>query len=215
MIIRKSLAEFLGTFALVFVGCGSIILAGKSGAFGLLGISLAFGAVVTLMVYLLGNISGAHINPAVSISLFLSNHLRSTELPFYLLAQFSGAILASIGLSLIFPTVGDLGSTKLNLGILGGLGVEFAWTFLLMAVIYFVAMGPKKLKPFGGLAIGLVIFLASIFAGPYTGASLNPARSLGPAIIEGNFDKLWFYMLAPVLGAILVVPIYRKFKKDE
>ncbi len=211
---KKVLSEFIGTFLLVLIGTGAIVYSQEiSSNLGNFEISLAFGLIVALMVYSFGNISGAHINPAVSFAFAISGHLKKAELPFYLVAQLAGAFSASFILSELFPNNKFLGGTILNTSLLHGIGFETLWTSILMGVIYVFSSGPRSLKPFAGLAIGFTIFMASMIIGPLTGASLNPARSLGPALVSGYTAHLWLFVLIPIIGASLATPLYNLILK--
>jgi len=209
--MKKYLAELIGTFALVFFGTGSIIVNQHAeGSLGLLGISIAFGAIVTAVIYVFGPISGAHINPAVTISLALGKLMPRKEVPGYLVAQCLGAIMASGALLLLFPTSEALGGTLPSGTSIQSFGLEFICTFFLMILI----LGITSKKEFGsivGLIVGFLIIGLIMVSGPISGGSFNPARSLGPALLSGNFTSLWIYLIAPTLGAILAVLTWRAF----
>ena len=195
-------AELVGTFALVFVGCGAIMADADGGGLGAVGISLAFGLVVGVMVYAVGPISGAHLNPAVTLALALVRELPRARVPGYWLAQVAGALGAAALLRVTLGDVADLGATQPS----GSSGQAFVWevalTFLLLFVIAAVATGDRPEAPAtAGLAIGGTIALASLAGGHVSGASLNPARSLGPALVSGELDALWIYLTAPFAGA--------------
>ena len=204
--MKKYLAELIGTYFLVFCGTGSIVINEVSGgAIGHLGISITFGLIVMAMIYALGSISGAHINPAVSIAFYISGDLDKKELPFYLLYQCMGAILASSTLFVLFPGLSSYGDTVPAFGVMQTFILEIILTFLLMFVILLIANEQSDLRPFAGFVIGLTVLLEALFAGPITGASMNPARSLGPALFSGSLDVIWIYFGAPILGAALAV----------
>lgn len=200
---RAYFAEFIGTYALVFCGTGAIIINDIShGVVGHQGIAITFGAIVMVMIYALGSISGAHINPAVSIAFACTNRFKTTNLIPYCIAQITGALLASFSLSLLFPTHQTLGSTMPYGSWQQSFFLEMILTYFLMLVILMVSQN-KKISQFSGIAIGGTVLLEALFAGPITGASMNPARSIGPALVAGNIDLLWLYIIAPILGALL------------
>lgn len=203
--MKRLLAEYLGTFALVFAGTGAIIADHVSGgAVGNTGIALVFGLVVLAMICAFGDASGAHLNPAVSGALALAGRFPWRDVPGYFAAQFAGAFTASGLLKLIFPKVPTLGSTLPHVGIWQTFVLEILLTAMLVHVILMVA-GKGGLVP--PVAIGAVVGLEAMFAGPFTGASMNPARSLAPAILSGQLDSLWLYPAATFLGAALAVPL--------
>ena len=205
--MKKYLAEFLGTYMLVFVGTGAIIIDSLTlGAISNLGIGLSFGLVVMAMIFAIGNISGAHINPAVTIAFWLSKRFPRNQIFPYISAQIIGAILASLSLFFIFPDAITLGQTlPLDNNWIQSFILEIILTFILIFVILNVSKGSKEKGMNPALAIGGVVAFEAIFAGPISGASMNPARSLGPAIISGDIIYLWLYIVAPIIGAILAV----------
>jgi aquaporin NIP len=204
---KKLLAEFLGTFALVFAGTGAIVINHAShGAITHAGIALTFGLVVLAMIYALGDVSGAHLNPAVTTAFAVARRFPWTEVPGYVGAQLAGAFAASGLLRALFPADDKLGAT-LPAGAAGqSFVLEVVLTFLLMLVILSVSTGAKEKGITAGIAVGAVIALEAMFAGPICGASMNPARSLAPAVVSGHLEHLWVYLAAPVLGACLAVP---------
>lgn len=199
---QKYLAEALGTFALVFFGCGAIVVDAKQGGLGHVGVSLAFGIVVLAMVYALGHVSGAHINPAVTVALASRGRFAWAAVPGYLFAQVAGAVLAAVLLRASLGDVADLGTTRPS----GSVGQSFVWevvmTATLLVVIVSVATDVRAPAGVAGIAIGGTIALASLVGGPVSGASLNPARSFGPAVVAGELGSLWIYLAAPVLGGL-------------
>jgi aquaporin Z len=207
MKMGKYLSEYLGTFALVFAGTGAIIINDISGGvITHLGIGLVFGLIIMTMIYALGEVSGAHFNPAVSFGFWLARKLPSKELFSYICSQVLGALTASIFLRIIFPFHKSLGATMPHYISTGGdFFLETLLTFFLMFVIIHVAQGALEKGLMAGVAIGGMVALEAIFAGPVTGASMNPARSLAPAIVSGQLDFLWIYVTAPFLGAALAV----------
>jgi aquaporin NIP len=204
--MRKLSAEFLGTFALVFAGTGAIIINETSGgAVTHVGIALTFGLVVLAMIYTLGDVSGAHLNPAVTIGFWAARRFPASEAWRYVAVQISGALLASLVLKLLFPADENLGATRPSGSTWQSFVLEFILTFLLMFVILNVSTGAKEKGVTAGIAIGAVIALEALFAGPVCGASMNPARSLAPALASGHLHGLWIYLLAPTLGALAAV----------
>jgi len=214
---KETISEFIGTFILVFAGCGAIVVESLTGALGHVGIALTFGFVVTALIYTFGHISGAHFNPAVTISFALMGEFEKKNVFKYLLSQIAGGIVACLFLVLLFleeaksaQELGYYGAT-IPRGSWGqSFGFEFILTFILMLVIYGSAVHGKAVKSFAGLAIGFTVGIEAMFAGPICGASMNPARSIGPALVSGNFESLWLYILAPILGAIVAGVIFVK-----
>jgi len=214
--MKKYIAELIGTFALVFCGTGAIVINQESGgAVTHVGIAITFGLIVMSMIYALGNVSGAHINPAVSIAFTVAGKFPVKRLTPYIVAQFAGALLASGTLKLLFPTNQFLGATIPAGSDIQSFVLELLLTFFLMLVILNVAHGSKEQGMFAGLAIGGVVALEAMFAGPICGASMNPARSIGPALMSANMQSLWLYIVAPVLGACAAVPVYNYIKEKE
>jgi len=215
--MNKYFSEFIGTFALVFAGTGAIIINDLSGgAITHLGVGLVFGLIIMTMIYALGEISGAHFNPAVSFGFWLAKRLPSKELFLFVLSQVSGGLTASIFLKMIFPQHQTLGATEPNIvSVSGCFLLETMLTFFLMFVIIHVAQGAKEKGLMAGVAIGGMVALEAIFAGPVTGASMNPARSLAPAIVSGHLHFLWIYLTAPFLGATLAIYSCCLLRKDN
>ena len=210
MIMRKCFAEFFGTFALVFAGTGAIVINGASG--GVIthtGIALTFGLIVLAMIYTVGDISGAHLNPAVTLGFFAARRFPGRTVVPYVTSQLLGAIAASLLLHFLFPQDKALGLTLPAGSAMQSFVLEVALTFVLMWVILSVSSGAQEKGITAGIAVGSVIALEAMFAGPISGASMNPARSLGPALVSFHFEALWIYMTATVLGAVLAVPLCR------
>ena len=204
--MKKLLAEVLGTFTLVFAGTGAIIINDVSaGMVSHVGVALTFGLVVTAMIYALGDISGAHLNPAVTMGFYIARRLDPGLVLPYILSQCSGALLASLLLRMLFPTHPTLGATLPAGPPLQSFVFETVLTAILMFVILAVSTGAKEKGVTAGIAIGAVIGLEALFAGPVSGASMNPSRSLAPAIVSGHVENMWLYLAAPVLGAWLAV----------
>ncbi len=202
--LQRAAAELIGTFALVAVGCGAIVIADAhtGGVLTRVGVALAFGLVIMVVIYAVGKISGAHLNPAVSLGFWVAGSLPTPELLRYLSAQCGGAVLASLLLRAIFPEHPNLGATAPAVPVLSAVLVEVAISARLLTVIFhIVAQGPEA-AAISGLAIGATVAIAAFFAGPLTGASMNPARSLGPALVSGELSHLWVYWTAPFVGAV-------------
>lgn len=213
--IRKYVAEFIGTFIMVFMGTGAAIVNHETnGVITHTGVAITFGLVVMSIIYALGNVSGAHINPAVTIAFTLSGSFKVRFLLQYIFCQVTGALLASALLKFLFPLNDTLGSTLPAGTVMQSFILEFILTFFLMLVIVNVATGSKEQGMFAGIAIGFVVLLEAMFAGPVCGASMNPARSIAPAIVSGHIEHLWVYIFAPVLGAATAIPVCR-FLKDK
>ena len=204
--MKKYAAEFIGTFALVFAGTGAIVINEAShGAIGHAGIALTFGLIVLVMIYTVGDISGAHLNPAVTLGFWFSRRLSGREVSPYIASQCAGALAASGMMRLLFPENRMLGATQPAGPELQSLILEFLLTALLMFAILGVSTGAREKGITAGIVVGSVIALEAMFAGPITGASMNPARSLGPALVSGQLASLWIYFAGPVLGAALGV----------
>ena len=208
---RELLAEFIGTFVLIFAGTGAVMVNQLSnGAVTHLGISIVFGAVVTALIYSLGHISGAHFNPAVTLAFWTSGFFRRNLVIPYILSQVLGAITASWLLRISLGAVGNLGATLPRNGDwLQSLVLETVLTFILMLVIFGSGLDRRGHIGFAGISIGLTVALEAACMGPITGASMNPARSLAPALVGGNLQHQWLYWVAPILGAQLAVVVYR------
>ncbi len=208
---RALLAELFGTFALVFCGTGAIVINEvQGGAITHVGIALTFGLIVLALIYALGDISGCHLNPAVTTGFWLAGRFPAAQVGPYLGSQCAGALLASVTLRLLFPTATTLGAT-----LPAGPGwqsfvLELILTLLLMVVILCVSTGAKEKGIMAGVAVGAVIALEAMFAGPVCGASMNPARSLAPAVVSGRVAELWIYLVAPVAGAALGVALFQQ-----
>jgi MIP family channel proteins len=207
--MKKVAAEFLGTFILVFAGTGAIIVNGSSnGEVSHVGVALTFGLVVLSMVYAVGDVSGAHLNPAVTIGFFLAKRFQVRSILPYIASQCLGAVCASLVLLLMFPAHESLGATLPTGSPIQSFVMEAILTFILMFVILSVSSGPKEKGVMAGIAVGAVIGLEALFAGPVSGASMNPARSFAPALVSWRFESLWIYLTAPFLGSCLGVAAF-------
>jgi aquaporin Z len=199
-------AEAFGTFALVFAGTAAITINDVSGGrVSHVGIALTFGLIVLAMIYALGDVSGAHLNPAVTLGFVLARRFPVRRVLPYLASQLAGGIVASLCVRLLFPEHATLGGTQPAGSALQSFLLEALLTLLLMFVILSVSTGSKEKGLMAGVAVGAVIALEALFGGPISGASMNPARSFGPALVAGHFDHLWIYLTAPPLGAGVAV----------
>lgn len=215
-------AECIATFIMIFAGCGAIVIETLTGALGHAGVALTWGFVVVALIYTFGHISGAHMNPAVSIAFTVMGEFEKKELPFYILAQVIGASLAAVVLYLLFinevkdvSQLAYLGATLPRGSQTQAFIMEFILTFILMLVICGSAVHGKAIKSFAGLAIGLTVGLEAMFAGPITMASMNPARSFGPALVSGNLGDVWVYIVSTILGAITATVVYKVMQEKE
>lgn len=208
--MNKYAAEIFGTFGLVFAGTGAVVIdAVTGGSVSHVGVALTFGLIVMAMIYAVGDASGAHLNPAVTLGFFASGRLRARCVAPYIASQLAGALLASLTLLVLFGNRASLGATLPAGSAAQSFGLEVILTGILMFVILCVATGPKEVGTMAGIAVGGVVALEALFAGPISGASMNPARSLAPAVVSGNLQALWVYLIAPVLGAVAAVPLWR------
>lgn len=203
-------AEALGTFCLVFAGTGAVVVnAVAGGPLGHGGVAASFGLVVAAMIFAVGHLSGAHLNPAVTLAFASARHFPAREVAPYVLAQVLGAVLGSFSLRGLFGEAGGLGSTQPDhVGDVGALGLEAGLTAVLMIVILAVATDTRAVGSLAAIAIGGTIALEALVMGPITGASMNPARSLAPALATGNGGQLWIYLVGPVIGALAGAAVY-------
>lgn len=218
--MRKQLAaEFWGTFALVFAGVGAAVIDEvSSGAVTHVGVAITFGLIIMAMIYTLGDVSGAHFNPAVTVAFAVSRRLAWRTVGPYILAQCLGALVGGGVLKFLFPTSRTLGATIPRGSNSQSFVLEFLLTALLMFIILNVSTGAKEKGITAGLVIGGVIGLEAMFAGPICGASMNPARSLAPALLSGHtgsLETLWIYLLAPTAGAVSGVFAFRTVRESE
>ncbi len=204
--MKKYISEFIGTFAMVFCGTGAMTINEVTGGdVTHVGIAITWGLIVMAMIYSFAEISGAHFNPAVSIAFAFAKKFSWKEVPKYIIAQVLGALLASSILWMLFPTSEFYGATLPSIDVWRAFILELLLTYFLMLVIINVSTGSKEIGTMAGIAIGGVVLLEAMFAGPVTKASMNPARSIAPALISGHIEHLWMYILAPIIGAILAV----------
>jgi aquaporin NIP len=204
--VKKLAAEFIGTFALVFAGTGAIVIDEVSGgAVTHVGVALTFGLIVLAMIYTVGDISGAHLNPAVSLGFFAARRFPLRDVIPYVVSQFAGAFAASETLRFLFPQNAKLGTTTPAGPTTQSFVLELVLTAILMFVILGVSTGAAEKGITAGIVVGSVIGLEAMFAGPICGASMNPARSLAPALVSNHLQQLWIYLVAPVIGACVGV----------
>lgn len=203
--MRAHLAEAIGTFALVFFGCGAIAV----GTLDPAGIALAFGLVIAVMIYALGHVSGAHFNPAVSVGFALGRHFPWPRVATYAVAQVAGAVAGAALLRVTLGSAVPLGVTRPAGSDLQAIAWEAVLTFVLVLVITAVATDTRAVGEAAALAIGGAVALGALVGGPVTGASMNPARSIGPALVSGQLDGLWIYVLGPLVGAGIAAVTYR------
>jgi len=210
--ISQYVAEFIGTFFLVLFACGAMILASLDITPGFV-VPIIFGGTISIMIYAVGHISGAHFNPAVTIAFCVARHFPLKKVPFYILAQVLGASLASYLHYLRFgPLNHNFGATTLAVSLPLGIGVEFILSFVLMFVIISVATDTRAVGELAGIAIGLTVALCAFVGGPDTGASMNPARSFGPALLSGTLAGSWMYFIVPILGTVTGALVYEKIR---
>jgi len=213
--MKNYISEFIGTFAMIFCGTGAMTINEITGGdVTHVGIGITWGLIVMAMIYAFGEISGAHFNPAVSIAFAYAKKFSWKEVPKYIFFQVAGAFAASLLLMWLFPKSELLGATIPSVDVWRAFVLELILTFFLMVVIINVSTGSKEIGMMAGIAIGSVVLLEALFAGPITNASMNPARSLAPNIVSGNIKGLWLYILAPIIGALLAV-VSCKFVKHE
>lgn len=213
--MRKYFAEGLGTFGLIFCGTGAMVINEVThGAVSHVGVAITWGLIVIAMIYAVGHVCGAHLNPAVTIGFHLSGRLERREILPYFLAQLVGAFLASGLLRVLFPDANGLGETLPHGSAMQSFIIEIILTFFLMFVILQVTTEASNTGNVAGIVIGLVVLLEAMFAGPITGASMNPTRSLTPAIVSGHLQHLWVYISAPFIGSILAVISHRIIETD-
>ncbi len=206
--MKRYVAEAVGTFALVFAGTTAIVVDSLTGgAVTHVGVALTFGLVVMTMIYAVGDVSGAHLNPAVTLGFWVAGRLRAPNLPPYVLSQCTGALVASFTVRTLFPESTGLGATVPAGGVFQSFVLEALLTALLMFVILGVSTGAKEKGIMAGIAVGGTVALGALLGGPVSGASMNPARFLGPAMASGAMEHAWLYLTAPVVGSILAVGV--------
>ncbi|MEM7646564.1 MAG: aquaporin [Pseudomonadota bacterium] len=212
---QQAIAEFVGTFFLVFMGCGFLVFSELNPDVASAATPLVFGGTVAIMIYAVGHISGAHLNPAVTLAFFFAKQINAKKLGVYIFSQFAGAILASSLHFFFWGTDHSFGLSYAE-GTVGFIfGVEVLLSFLLMFVITAVATDARAVGELAGLAIGTTVAICALVGGPMSGASMNPARSLGPALLSGHFSLLWVYLSAPLIGACLGAWVYEKIRCEN
>jgi aquaporin NIP len=213
---RRATAEGIAAFALVFAGCGAIVAnAENDGALGAVGVSLTFGLVVMAMIYATGHLSGAHINPAVTVAFTLTRHFPAREAAAYVAAQIAGAVLGALALAAVWTDEpASLGATVPSVGAGSAFVYEIVLTAILMFVIVAVATDTRAVGAAAAIAIGGAVGLDALFGGPVTGASMNPARSLGPALVSGEWTDFWLYVVGPVIGATVAAFAYQAIRGE-
>jgi len=208
--MNRLAAEAFGTFALVFAGTGAIVIDDLThGGVTHVGVALTFGLIIMAMIYAIGETSGAHLNPAVTVGFYLAGRFSGRLVLPYILSQIAGALLGSLVLLGLFGNLADLGATTPLGSAWQSMWLEALLTAMLMFVILGVSSGSKETGVMAGIAIGGVVALEALFAGPVSGASMNPARSLGPAVVSGHLHFLWVYIAGPILGAMAAVPVWQ------
>lgn len=215
--MKKLIAEFIGTFSLIFCGTGAMTISEVTQGADLthIGVAMTWGLIVMAMIYAFGESSGAHFNPAVTVAFAYAKKFDWNRVPGYITAQFLGALLASVVLWILFPTSEFYGATLPAMDAWRAFVLELLLTFFLMLTIINVSTGSKETGVMAGIAIGGVVLLEAMFAGPMTKASMNPIRSLAPAIVSGHYEHLWLYLTAPFLGALLAVISCKLVKDDQ
>jgi MIP family channel proteins len=214
---RRATAEGIAAFALVFAGCGAIVAnAEYDGALGAVGVSLTFGLIVMAMIYATGHLSGAHINPAVTVAFTLTRHFPAREAVAYVAAQVVGATVGALTLAAVWTDKpAALGATIPTVGAGSALVYELVLTAILMFVIVAVATDTRAVGAAAAIAIGGAVGLDALFGGPVTGASMNPARSFGPALVAGEWTDFWLYIVGPVVGAALAAFAYQAIRGEH
>ncbi|MEP7188903.1 MAG: MIP family channel protein [Roseiflexaceae bacterium] len=210
--LRRAFAEFVGTYALVTAGCGAIVVDAATGALTHIGIAFTFGLIIMVMIAAIGHVSGAHFNPAVTLAFALIRHFAWRDVPLYIAGQLLGAISGALTLRVLFGSVAHLGATIPSGSGIQSLLLEILLTAVLMFVITAVATDDRAVGQLAALAIGATVALDALWGGPISGASMNPARSFGPALIAGEWHDHWVYWVGPLIGAILGALIYQALR---
>lgn len=212
--MKKYMAEVLGTFCLIFAGTGAIIINQQTGGtVSHVGVCIVWGLIVTAMIYTFGSVSGAHINPAVTVGFWVAGLFPGKQILPYIISQAIGAFLATGLLKFMFPESEGLGGTNPSGDVWQSFILELVMTFMLMLVILFTSQGSKEVGVLAGLAIGGVVLIEALFGGPISGASMNPVRSLSPAVLSGKMYNYWIYFSAPPIGALLATFTWKVMKE--
>ncbi|GLT52531.1 hypothetical protein SLA2020_258660 [Shorea laevis] len=213
--MQKLMAEVLGTFFLIFIGCASVVVnSNENKVVTLPGIAIVWGLAVTTLIYSLGHVSGAHFNPAVTIAFASCKRFPLNQVPAYMAAQLLGSTLAAGTLQLLFIGKNDVFfGTSPQGSDLQGFVMEFIITFYLMFIVSGVATDNRAIGELAGLAVGSTVLIIVLFAGPITGASMNPARTLGPAIVSNHWKGIWIYLTSPILGAVSAAWVYNMLRE--
>ncbi len=214
-LLRRAGAEFIGTYALVAAGCGAIVVNAQTGELTHLGVALTFGLVIAVMIAATGHICGAHFNPAVTVAFAVTRHFPWREVLPYVVAQVMAATLGALTVRLLVGDSAMIGATMPSESLLRTFGLEVLLTATLMFVIIAVATDGRADGAPAALAIGFTVALSALWAGPLSGASMNPARSFGPALVAGVWDGQWIYWLAPLLGAAVGALLYEWVRKAQ
>ncbi|MEH7546112.1 aquaporin Z [Neobacillus bataviensis] len=206
---KKLISEFLGTYFLIFAGTGAVVIDTITRSLTHVGVALTFGLVVMALIFTFGHLSGAHFNPAVTVGFFIHGDIKKREAIYYIIIQIIAGMAASLTLLGLLGNIASLGTTIPRGSWPQSFVLEFILTFFLMMVILGSAVHGRALKSFAGIAIGATVGLEAMFAGPISGASMNPARSIGPALVSGTTQHLWVYIVAPIIGASCAAIIYK------
>ncbi len=212
---RAALAESIGTFALVFIGCGAIVVDAQTGVLGPVGVAITFGLVILVMVAAVGHVSGAHFNPAVTLAFLVSRRIPRSRAVAHWVAQLVAAVVAAASVGRLVGRDVHLGATLPQVDLGSAFAIEVVLAFTLVFVTMAVATDPRAPRDGAAIAVGATIAANSLFAGPLTGAGMNPARSLGPALASGTFEHLWIYLTAPLVGALIGAAAYGVLRAPE
>jgi aquaporin NIP len=214
-LLRRATAELIGTYGLVTAGCGAIMVNAQTGTLTHVGVALTFGLIITVMIAAVGHISGAHFNPAVTVAFAVTRHFGWRNVPIYVVSQLLGGVLGALTLRLLFGNVAQFGMTLPSGSVLQSFMLEILLTAVLMFVIISVATDSKAVGAPAALAIGFTVALDALWGGPISGASMNPARSLAPALVAGIWTDQWLYVLAPLIGASIGALIYEFIREPS
>jgi MIP family channel proteins len=214
-LLRRTFAEAIGTYALVTAGCGAIMVNATTGSLTHVGVSLTFGLIIVVMIAAVGHISGAHFNPAVTIAFAVTRHFPWKDVLYYVVGQTGGAVLGALTLRVLLGDHANLGSTMPANSIGQAFGIEILLTAVLMFVIISVATDTRAVGAPAALAIGFTVMLDALWGGMISGASMNPARSFGPALVSGLWTDQWVYWIAPIVGAIIGALLYQFVRRPE